>query len=107
MSGAFGDMGNLLKQAQKMQGEIDKMETELSEARIEGSAGGGAVQVVVSGDSMIQEIKISDEAFAGDDKELFEDLVLAALRDGLNRAKAMKKERMQRAMGGLNLPGLF
>ncbi len=107
MTGAFGDMGNLLKQAQHMQSEVDRIEKELAATVLKGSAGGGAVEVEVTGDGMCKKVTISPEALAKGEREMIEDLVLAAVRDGLARARALKKERMQRAMGGLNLPGLF
>lgn len=107
MSGSFGDMGNLLKQAQKMQAEIDRMEAELAEATVEGSSGGGACKAVVTGTGQLRKIEIAEEAFAAADKGLVEEMVTAAVRDGIERARALKKDRMQRAMGGLNLPGMF
>ncbi len=107
MSSSSGDMGNLLKQAQKMQAEIDRMESELAEATLEGTAGGGAVKAVISGDGQVTSIEISDEAFASDDKKLFEEMVTAAVRAGIERAHQLKKERMKQAMGGLDLPGIF
>ncbi len=107
MSSSSGDMGNLLKQAQKMQTEIDRMESELSESELEGMAGGGAVKAVVTGAGQVVRVEISDEAFQSTDKKLFEEMVAAAVRDGLERARQLKKERMKQAMGGLDLPGLF
>ena len=106
MSGASGDMGNLLKQAQKMQAEIDRMESELAEARLEGIAGGGAVKALVSGDSQVVAIEVSDEAFASNDKQLFQEMVTAAVKDGIERARQLKRDRMKQAMGGLDLPGI-
>lgn len=107
MSGSSGDMGNLLKQAQKMQAEIDRMESELAEARVEGLAGGGAVKALVSGDAQVIAIEVSDEAFASTDKSLFEEMLAAAVRDGIERARQLKRDRMKKAMGGLDLPGMF
>lgn len=106
MSG-LGDMGNLLKQAQRMQQELDRVQAELASARVEGSAGGGAVRVTVSGDGQVLKVEVSAQTLAAGDKALLEDLLLAALRDGQGRSQELRKERMGRVTGGLNLPGLF
>ena len=111
MSGTFGEMGNLLKQAQQMQRELDRAREELKSARIDGTAGGGVVRVVVSGDGMVLEVHIAPEAAKhvanGRDASMLEDLVLAACRDGIQRANALREERLARVTGGLNLPGIL
>ena len=103
MSGTFGEMGNLLKQAQQMQREIDRAREELKKARLEGSAG-GAVRVEVDGEGGIARISIQPEA-AGDVR-LLEEMVLAALSEAQARASKMRDERMSKVMGGLPLPGI-
>lgn len=105
MSG-LGDMGNLLRQAQAMQREMDKAKAEISEARVEGTAGGGVVRVEVDGDGQVLSVKLSDDADLTD-RAMVEDLLLAALRDGIGRAMRMREERLSKVTGGLNLPGLF
>lgn len=105
MSGAFGDMGNLLKQAQKMQRELDKAREELKSARVEGSAG-GVVRVELSGDGQIQGVHVAPEALTGD-AAMLEDLILAAVRDAQARAGALRKELEGKVTGGFDLPGLF
>jgi hypothetical protein len=105
MSGTFGEMGNLLKQAQQMQRELDRAREELRKARVEGNAGGGAVRVEVDGEGMVQRVTIQPDA-AGDAK-LLEDLVLAAARDALGRAAKLRQERLARVTGGLSLPGIL
>ena len=115
MSGTFGEMGNLLKQAQQMQRELDRAREELKSARVDGTAGGGAVRVVVSGDGMVLEVHIAPEAASDTavgaaksrDVSMLEDLVLAACRDGIQRANALREERLARVTGGLNLPGIL
>ena len=107
MSGTFGDMGNLLKQAQQMQRELDRAREELRTTVVQGAAGGGTVRVEVSGEGMIQRISIKPEAVAGGDVAMLEDLVLAAVRDAITRANALRDERLARVSGGLNLPGMF
>ncbi len=105
MSG-LGDMGNLLRQAQAMQREMDKAKAEISEARVEGSAGGGVVRVEVDGDGQVLSVELSEEADLSD-RAMVEDLLLAALRDGIGRATRLREERLSKVTGGLNLPGLF
>lgn len=107
MSGAFGDMGNLLKQAQKMQKDLERAREDLKSARVEGSAGGGAVRVEVDGDGKILAVHIQPEALGTKDPGMIEDLVLAAARDAQTKANALREERIGRVSGGLNLPGLF
>lgn len=107
MSGAFGDMGNLLKQAQKMQKDLERAREDLKTARIEGSAGGGAVRVEVDGDGQVLGVRIQPEALGAKDPGMIEDLVLAAARDAQAKATALREERIGRVSGGLNLPGLF
>lgn len=107
MSGSFGEMGNLLKQAQQMQRELERAREELRNARIEGVAGGGAVRIEVSGAGQAVRVQIQREALASGDPTLVEDLVLAAMRDALGRAEKQREERMSRVTGGLSLPGIF
>lgn len=106
MSGTFGDMGNLLRQAQEMHRLMEKAREELRKTVVEGSAGGGAVRVQVSGEGMLLKVEISREAQASQDKSLLEDLVLAAVRDGLTRATQLREERLSKISGGLSLPGM-
>ena len=73
---------------------------------MEGSAGGGVVRATVRGDGQVDRIEISDEAMR-QDKKLLEDLVLAAVRDGIGRASRLSEERLAKVTGGLNLPGLM
>jgi DNA-binding YbaB/EbfC family protein len=107
MSGAFGDMGNLLKQAQKMQRDLERAREELKAARVEGSAGGGVVRVEADGDGQITQVRIQAEVLAGGEAGMLEDLVLAAARDAFAKATALREERLSQVSGGLNLPGLF
>jgi len=107
MSSSFGEMGNLLKQAQKMQRAMDEAREELRDARVEGTAGGGAVRVEVTGDGRVEKVALTDEVVASGDRAMLEELLLAALRDGLTKASRMSEERLSKVTGGLNLPGLF
>lgn len=107
MNGSFGDMGSLLKQAQQMQRELDRVREELKSRTVEGTAGGGAVRVLVSGDRSVTKVEIAQELLSRPDKALLEDLVLGALRDGHAKATRMSNEAMAKVTGGIQLPGLF
>jgi DNA-binding YbaB/EbfC family protein len=107
MSGTFGDMGNLLKQAQEMHKQLEKAREELRKATVEGSAGGGAVKVTVNGEGMLTRLNLQRELASSGNAALIEETVLAAVRDGLTKAAAMREERLSRISGGLSLPGLF
>jgi DNA-binding YbaB/EbfC family protein len=107
MSSAFGDMGNLLKQAQKMQRDLEQAREELKHARVLGTAGGGVVTLEADGDGQILAVRIQPGALAGADKSIVEDLVLAAARDAYAKASALRQERLAKVSGGLNLPGLY
>ena len=107
MSGSFGEMGNLLKQAQKMQRAMDEAQEELRTTRVEGTGGGALVSVTITGDGQIEKGKIADEALRPANKDLLEELVLEAVRDGLTKATRLRKERMSKVTGGLQLPGFM
>lgn len=107
MTGSFGEMGSLLKQAQQMQRDLDKVREELKTRTVEGSAGGGAVRVQVSGDRNVVKVELAPELLARPDKALLEDLLLAALRDGMGKAGRMQAEALAKVTGGIQLPGLF
>ena len=105
MSGSFGDMGNLLKQAQRMQAAMKEAREELDELELVGSSGGGVVGVTVSANGEVKSVRISEEAMKADDRSLLEDLVLAATQYALGQAKRLREERLAKVTGGLNLPG--
>jgi nucleoid-associated protein EbfC len=102
-------MNQMLKQVQKMQADMMAAQEKLKDERVEASAGGGMVKVVVSGDLEVKEITISPEAIDPDDPELLADLVLAAVNEGLRSAQELAAQRMgglAGGMGNLGLPGL-
>jgi len=107
MSGTFGDMGNLLKQAQEMHKQLEKAREELRKLTVEGLAGGGEARAVVNGEGMLTRITVAPRLAATGDAGKIEDAVLAAVRDGLSKAAALREERLSRISGGLSLPGLF
>jgi DNA-binding YbaB/EbfC family protein len=96
-----GNMGNLMKQAQKMQKEMEKMQEELNNKTVEASSGGGAVKVTATGKKEITEIVISPEVADPDDIEMLQDLVLAAVNEALRQAEEMANSEMSKITGGL------
>jgi DNA-binding YbaB/EbfC family protein len=102
----MGNMGSMMKQVQKMQQEMARLQGELEEKTVESSAGGGVVAVVATGKKEIKSISIKPEAVDPDDVEMLEDLILAAVNEALRKAEQMVAEEMSKITGGLNIPGL-
>ena len=100
-------MNAMLKQAQKMQEEMEKIQQETEEEQIEAASGGGAVKVVVNGKKELVSIKLDPDAVDPDDVETLEDMIIAAVNEGIKKADEMMNERMGAITGGLNIPGLF
>ena len=103
------NMQQMMKQVQKMQADMMAAQEKLKDERVEASAGGGMVKVVVSGDLEVKEITISPEAIDPDDPELLADLVLAAVNEGMRSAQELAASKMGGLAGGLGnlgLPGL-
>lgn len=102
-----GGMGNLMKQAQKMQSKIVKIQEEMAEKTIEGSAGGGMVTVVANGKQEIVSIRLEPEVVDPEDMEMLEDMVVAAVNEALKKSQEMVAEAMSAITGGMNIPGLM
>ncbi len=103
----FGNMGKMLKQAQKIQQDMARLQEELKEKTVEASVGGGVVEVTVSGKQELLAIKIKPEVVDPDDIEMLQDLVLAAVNEGLKKSQEMAAAEMAKITGGLNIPGLL
>ena len=99
-------MSNIYKQAQKMQKDMLKVQNELLELKIEGQSGGGMVKIVVNGKKDPISIDI-DEKVLKEDKDMIEDLILAAINKAMDSADKISKDKMASLTGGLNMPGLF
>lgn len=95
-----------LRQAQQLQARLTKAQEELESETIEATAGGGVISVVVTGKLKLQSIKIDPETVVPDDVEMLEELVLAAVNEGLQKAQNLAQEKLGGLTGGLNIPGL-
>jgi DNA-binding YbaB/EbfC family protein len=102
-----GGMAQLMKQANQMQLKMKKLQEELAQKDYEGSAGGGAVKVTVNGENQLKAIEIQDEVFKAGDKEMLQDMFLAAANEALKIAKETSAKEMEKITGGMNIPGLF
>jgi DNA-binding YbaB/EbfC family protein len=100
------NMGDLQKMAREMQANMAKAQAELAEATIEGTAGGGAVVVVLTGTQDIKSIKIQKDAVDPDDVETLQDLVVAAFTDALKKSRELAAQRLGGVTGGLKIPGM-
>lgn len=100
------NIGDLQRMAREMQANMAKAQTELAELTVEGTAGGGAVTVVMTGTQDARAIKIDKDAVDPEDVETLQDLVLAAVNDALARSKELASQRLGGVTGGLKLPGL-
>jgi nucleoid-associated protein EbfC len=103
----MGNMGNMMKQAQKLQAQMMKMQEELQGRTVESSSGGGMVKVVASGKQEILSIRIEKEVVNPEDVDMLQDLVLAAVNDALTKSQEMVSREMSKLTGGLNIPGLM
>ena len=101
------NVSNVVKQAQKMQEEMEKVQAEIEEKTVEATAGGGMVTVTANGKKEILSLKINPEAVDPDDVETLEDLVIVAVNDAIKKAEDMMAEGMNAITGGISIPGLF
>lgn len=100
------NIGNMMKQAQKLQGKMVAMQEELGNRTLTAQVGGGMVEVVVNGRQELLSIRIDPEVVNPEDVEMLQDLVLAAVNDALNRSRDMVSEEMGKLTGGFKIPGL-
>ncbi|MDR9405855.1 MAG: YbaB/EbfC family nucleoid-associated protein [Spiribacter sp.] len=97
-----GGMGNMMKQAQRMQEEMQKAQAELAEMEVTGQAGGGMVSVQMNGRHEVRRVNIDESVY--DDREMVEDLVAAACNDAVQKLEQVTQERMSDLTQGMNLP---
>ncbi len=101
------DMRFLMKQAQQMQRKMEEMKNELAKKEIKVSSGGGMIEITVNGQQEINEIKIEPDVIDVNEKEMLEDLILAAVNEALRQSKELAAQEMSKLTGGANIPGLF
>ena len=104
---SIGAMGDLLKQAQEMQSRMAKIQEELANKTVQGSAGGGMVQVTVNGQFQMTAVQIEPSVVNAAEKEMFEDLILAGVNEGMRKARELASSEMSKLTGGLKIPGLM
>ncbi len=101
------NMNKLMKQAQQMQAKMKKMQEEMAERTKEATAGGGVVKAVVNGKQELVDLKIDPDAVDPDDVEMLEDLILAAVNEGMREMQEEINNEMSKLTGGMNIPGMF
>lgn len=103
--GGFGGMniGNLMKEAKKMQADLEKSQAEMATKEFEATAGGGAISVKVSGEKLLKEIKIQKDVVDPDDVEMLEDLILTCINEALRKVDSAQSDQL----GKFNIPGLM
>jgi len=95
---------NMMRQAQKQLAQLQKIQEELEDLTVEGTAGGGAVKVVMTGKQIVESVTIDPEA--AEEVELLQDMVLAAVNDASSKAQELAAQKMSVVTGGMNIPGL-
>lgn len=101
------NFGNIMKQAKKIQEKIAQVQAELEHKTVEASAGGGMVVVVVNGKFEIMSIKIDKEVVNPEDVEMLQDLITAAVNEGIRKAQELSSSEMAKITGGFNIPGFM
>lgn len=101
------NFGKLMKQAQEMQAKMAKLQEELANMVFEASSGGGMVTVKINGQQEVLGLRIEEDVFKDGDKEMLEDLIVAALNEAREKAAQAAKDQMAGLTGGMNIPGLF
>lgn len=99
-------LGNIMQQAQKMQEDFKKAQEELSALEVEGESGGGLVKILMTGKREVRKVSI-DDSLVGDDRDMLEDLVAAAINDAVHKVAKLKKEKMSSLTAGIPLPPGF
>jgi DNA-binding YbaB/EbfC family protein len=105
-TGIVHNLGNIMKQAKKMQEKMGQLQQELETKTVEAQAGGGMVRVVVNGKFEIVSLKIEKEVVNPEDIEMLQDLITAVVNEGIRKSQEMASSEMAKITGGLNIPGL-
>ena len=101
------NINDLMRQAKRMQGKIEKIREEAGEKTVEGTAGGGMVVVVVNGKNEVQSVKIEPAVVDPDEIDMLQDLIVAATNQAMQRANEMMQQELSQVTGGMPMPGLF
>ena len=107
VGGGPQNMQSIIKQAQKMQEDMEKLQEELNEKEYEVSTGGGAVSVKINGKKEIVSIKLSEEIVDPDDIETLEDTRVAAVNEAIKKVETVNSEEMNKVTGNISMPGMF
>jgi hypothetical protein len=105
--GGAGNMNNMVKQAQKMQEDMAKVQAELEEQVYDVTSGGGAVEVTITGKREIKSITVKPEVVDPDDIEMLQDLLVAAVNEAIRKVEEVSEKEMSKVTGGFNMPGMF
>ena len=105
--GMPGNMNNLMKQAQRMQRQMEEAQKQMETMEATATAGGGAVEVTVSGKKEVVKVKLAEEVVDPDDIEMLEDLIVAATNEALRKVDEASASAMSRLTGGMGMPGMF
>lgn len=101
----MANMANMMKQMQKMQRDMAKIQQELAETPVEGTAGGGIVKVTVNGANQVLSVELAEEVVDPDDIEMLQDLIVAATNDAITNATKLSNDRMGALTKGMKMPG--
>ncbi len=101
------NQAQMMAQMRKMQQEMEKVQDELANTSVEGTAGGGVVSVAINGDFRVTKVTLKPEAVDPDDIETLEDLLVVALNDGIGKVQTLSQTKMGRLTGGMKIPGLM
>lgn len=105
--GGGQNMNSMIKQAQKMQEQITELQNDIEERDFSATAGGGAVEVVVTGKKTIKSLTIKPEVVDPEDIDMLQDLIISAVNEAVNKVEATTEDEMNKITGGVSLPGLF
>lgn len=107
MGGGAQNMNSMIKQAQKMQEQITELQNDIEEREFSATAGGGAVEVVVTGKKTVKSLTLKPEIVDPEDIEMLQDLIISAVNEAVNNVESTTENEMGKITGGVALPGLF
>ena len=102
-----GNMQGMMKKVQKMQKDMKKMQDELKGRTVEATVGGGTLTIVMNGEKTVESVTIDPSVIDPEDKEMLEDLIVAAVNEAGKKVDDMMAQEMSKITGGMNLPGMF